>query len=42
MKKVYTKNLYDYINNESCNTTLTPNFGKFTQTSTNDKLDNDE
>jgi len=34
MNKVYTNKLYDMINNESCNTTLTPKLGEFTSTNT--------
>ena len=34
MKKVYTNNLHDMINNESCDTTLTPQFREETITHT--------
>ena len=34
MKIVYMNNLQDITDNESCDTTLTPNLGEFTQTNT--------
>ena len=38
MKKVYTNNLQNMIDNESCDSTLTPNFGEFTSTSTYENI----
>jgi len=38
MKKVYTNNLQEIIDNESCDSTLTPNFGEFTSTSTYENI----
>lgn len=34
MKIVYMNNLQDITDNESCDTTLTPNLGEYTQTNT--------
>ena len=34
MNKVYTNKLYDMIDNESCNTTLTSNIEEYTTTNT--------
>ena len=38
MKIVYTNNLQNMIDNESCDITLTPNLGEYTSTSTYENI----
>ena len=38
MKKVYTNNLQEMIDNESCDSTFTPNLGEYFSTSTYENI----